>query len=139
MKLFTFDAATDLVQVLTSAPYRLLVDHSDAHEKLKFGSFAVPPEQWQPAVLVWLVAEPTGDADPVGPILDRLEGNDARLVWDARLDVLASTAPWRRMVVVDFPSQSQALSWLRRDDITTERTLSHARVTQLALLLFVRA
>jgi uncharacterized protein (DUF1330 family) len=137
MQLYRFTAATDLVQVLTSTPYRVMFEQIEGTGSLKLGSFDLPKDAWRPAVVVWLVDQrDAGTLDPLRELVALAEGAEGRLVWDAQVDAVERPGTWNRVVVVDFPDTETALAWLRSDTAATERTLSRSRVEGLALLVF---
>jgi hypothetical protein len=135
LRLMKFAEATDLVQVLTSTPYRVLAEGLQETPTLKLGSFTVPRDDWRPVVVVWLV-QSNQSLDPLGALIASALQSDARLVWDAEVDPIDTPTSWNRVVVLDFADQVRALDWLRSDATATERTLSQTRVEDLALLVF---
>jgi hypothetical protein len=135
LRLLKFSAATDLVQVLTSTPYRVLEESVEQNDVLKLGSFTMPVAGWRPVLVVWLVASERA-VDPLGALIASAQSEQGRLVWDAKVDAIESQPRWDRVVVVDFADTATAYAWLRSDATDTERTVSRTRVADLALIVY---
>jgi hypothetical protein len=131
--------AKDLVQVMTSSPYRLMQQVDADLEVRALGSFAPPVDNWRPVLVVMLGQTPaTALLDPLAPMTSLLALGSGRLAWDASLTAFHSDARWDRMVVLDFADTQQALAWLRHADVSTARALSNARCNNLTVAVYQR-
>ncbi len=137
-----FQQARDVAQVTTASPYRVLANLLSLQQQL-FGSFTPIEQPWRAVVVVWLVqnfaATKAQPGDPLAPVLTLLPQGSGRLVWDAQLTPIAQNVHWQRMVVLDFPNEVEALTWLRHAEVRTARAITNARVQDLSLALFSRA
>ncbi len=129
-----------LVQVLTSSPYRLMVDQQENMSLLQLGSAQLPlHEDIRPALVVWLVeARPSTTLDPLSGVLANVPGSGGRVVWDVAPDVVNSSIEWDRLLLIDFADVPTALSWLRSTDLRVERAVTRSRAHSMALGVYGR-
>ena len=132
------DRAQDLVQAMTSEPYRLALDSATSHV-LKIGSYEVPKEDWRPGIVVWLGASREGAlGSPFVNVLERLEASNGRVVWEAAVDSVAQPAHWSDILVIDFEDDHRALGWLRSEEMAIVRDTTNAGLRDLAVAVYAR-
>lgn len=141
--------AQDLVQVMTSAPYRLLHGSFSGLQSAQLGSYDLPQTDWRRVVVIWLLetdqsssGEVTNSKGIVGDPLDvvsaELSRGEGRIVWNASVTPLIGGMSWDRIYVVDFASEASAYAWLGYIEVGAARSLANARVRNLALAVYVR-
>ena len=131
--------ARDLVQVMTSAPYRLIHNPTPAFQDMQIGSYKLPQNDWQSAVAVWLVETRGGSAlDPLEAVVAQLKLGNGRVVWNTAVTPLEGEGTWDRIFVVDFATEVLAYAWLGDIEVETARSLANAEVRRLALAVYVR-
>lgn len=131
--------AQDLVQVMTSSPYRLMRDNIPELDSVQLGSYQIPVPKWRQVLVIWLV-ERREDAlvDPLTSITAELSVGDGRVVWEAPVSALTDSMTWNHILVVDFAAESEAFEWLRDMDMETARALANAQAKRLALAVYAR-
>ena len=131
--------ARDLVQVMTSSPYRLMREHTQGLENAQLGSYVEAQAQWRDVLVVWLVQSRAGAPEhPLASVQAELEQGNGRVVWDAPASALNGGMSWNHVFVVDFASAPQAFTWLRQIEVQTARALANARADRLALAVYLR-
>ena len=137
--LLQFSQADEVVQVMTSAPFRLLSAQADGRPGSRMGVFARLESPWRGAVIVWL-SRRQGErlSDAFAPLHELLSGSDGRLVLDQSLVRLTGDEVFDRVVVMDFPNADTAKLWLRSAEVAAARVLLNAQVDDLATAVYVR-
>ena len=129
----------DLVQAMTSEPYRLALETAGS-DVLKLGSYELPSDGWRSGIIVWLASAREGAlGDPFVGVLERLDPNTGRIVWQASIGSVANPVHWTDILVLDFETDTAALAWLRSDEMAIERDLTNAALRDLSVAVYKRS
>ncbi len=133
--------AQRVAQLMTSSPYALMRESVDELRQISLGTYSQSEyANWRPSILICLVVgRESVHIDPLDALLADVATSGGRVVLNAQVDVLNSQAQWERMVVVDFNSTKDAMSWLNRPDILTERDITNSANREFAILLYEQA
>ncbi|MBT7333828.1 MAG: hypothetical protein HN856_05570 [Gammaproteobacteria bacterium] len=131
--------ATDLVNLVTGSPYRLMQRYVDGLELLQLGGFVVPASNWRKCIVVIISQSLTGTGpDSLLPVVSLIDPAQGQLVWDTPVIATQFNAGWDRVVVVDFAEVDVALNWLRSAQMVNARAISSSKSKRLATIVFKR-
>jgi len=138
VQLFEFPHGGDFVEMLTSSSYRGIVDAHPAVSRMVLGTSAAPDALagGQATVLSLLTVDPEqSDTDvAIRRLLGNLSAYEGSLIWDTELADLEEEWPWNRVLLLAFPSLTQAENWLRDPATVTERALTATAAKQRVTL-----
>lgn len=136
-----FESGADLVQLLTSSPYRALQAGFGDLPVNYLGSATPPPPLSSDLTTVLVLfrvgdgqsAEPLGEPGATGwlALVPRYQG---RLLWRTAVEGIRGAGPWNRLLVLQFPDRTGALSWLQDPATVTERALAARHVDDMTVL-----
>ena len=135
---FHLSRAQDIAQVMTSSPYRLITTNTSV-KSVSLGHFAADPVRWRPGLVIWLVkTAATSNIDNLAPVLATLAGTRGQVVWDKVPHIYHREQDWDRLVVLDFPSAEEALSWIRQPEVATARVIAGAKARHSMVAVYSR-
>jgi len=138
MTRWRMERASDLVQALTSAPYRLAHDQTPELQTLKLGSYELGEPQWRDVVVVWLAAVRSEGGYPFVGVLEELSQSEGRVVWRAPVASVTQDTRWQEILVIDFASEKEALGWLRSESMRMQRDVTNADLADLMIAIYTR-
>ena len=148
LSIYQLAQAQHVVQVMTSAPYRLIQDYITRNLRLGSHDLLGQSELKQTLVVMLAQKRTSMNLDPLAAISALLVqqqtgsyNSDGRIILNTQPDILSlpDRAPgWDRLLVLDFASVDQALKWLRLPSVLTERELVNAKTQAFAIVVLQR-
>ena len=136
---FHLSRAQDIAQVMTSSPYRLIANSGQV-DNVTLGHFSAQPVRWRAGLVIWLVRNSENVAvDNLAPVLATLGGTHGQVVWDKAVHIYHREQDWDRLVVLDFPSAQDALSWMRDPEVATARVIAGAKTRRSMVAVYGQA
>lgn len=136
-----FESGADLVQLLTSSAYRALRAGFGDLTVNYLGTATAPPGLSGDLTTV-LVLFRAGDEQPPAALgvpgesgwLALVPRYQGRLRWRTAVDSIRGEESWNRLLVLQFPDRTGALSWLQDPATVTERALAARHVDDMTVL-----
>ena len=142
LTLSSYDEAGSVVQFVTSASYRELLEQDPDFDHLIVGSFETLLTEPNPVLVVWMTREVKSGMHSLTRLISDLPA-DARIVWQGEITQVQGardpqrSSAWEHGVIVGFNSLEGAVAYVSADSIKLERELVRSRVAELFLAIYV--